>query len=212
MAHRKPLSTTQTIAIWGIIVPAVISSATAIIQNRKVDRSIAPVIQMKPQIVNVINNVTKVEKEIANLSEVLRQQYNLWKSETFRKSDLDIRVKKINRPVTSITTTASSILFELAAIPLENSIIVSSERGVISPNTLEVHKNIVSAKYLGSIDRELDTDTDFFNVRYIPDPENGDKLFTIKGMSYQYEGCEVDKACSGLVFHFRNREDDVEGP
>lgn len=202
----KQLTTNQKIAIWGIIVPAVISLGIASLQNKIFERRIGPIIEMKPQIVNVISNVTKVEKEIANLHEILKQQYSLWENETFRKSDLDIVVKKINRPSSAKETTASFLVFELKKIPLQNSLVVSNEKGVVPSNTLEILQNIVRLRYFGNTDKELNKETDFFNIMYLPDVGNSGKSFTIKGMTYKYQWCNDDTRKCEVDFHFEPRE------
>ena len=202
---RKPLTTSQRIAIWGVVVPSLISLGSCLLQSWRVKEQIAPIIKMEPKIVNVIENVTRVEKEIANLNEMVRQQNQLWKNETFKKSDLDIRVKKINRPSTTKATTLSSIIFELKNVPLSNSLIVSNERGMMPPNTLEVYRNIVRLKYFGSVDYELDRETDFFNIKYLPDMENTEKPFTIIGMTYGHENCDDNNSECKVKFHFEFR-------
>jgi len=190
----KPLSATQKIAIWGIVVPSVISLIGVLFQGRRVNDKLQPVLELKPVINNVINNITKVEKEVANLKEVVKQQYGLWESETFGRRHLETKVRKVNRPATAPETNASFVFIELNKVPLANSLLVSNERGVSSPGTIRSERNIVLIKYLGMFDGVLDYDTDFINVRYIPDWENHEQPYSLKGATLLYE-CSAEGEC-----------------
>lgn len=190
----KSLSTNQKIAVWGIVVPAAISLVGLIFQGKQVDVKLQPVIEMKPVINNVINNITEVKKEVANLKDAVKQQYGLWESETFGKPHLDHSVKKLNRPPTAPRENASFVFLELKKIPLQNSLQISTERGVTAPGTTRTSGNIVTMKFLGSVDRILADDTDFINARYIADWEDDTPLRTLEGATFMYQ-CNEEGEC-----------------
>ena len=176
----------QKIAVWGLAITFAGIIINLHIQLVNLSRKIQPVIEMKPQINNVINNITKVEKEIANLHEILKQQDALRKTEIFfRIRDLDKKVK-IVPPNAATPKAAGTLIIELAKIPFKNSVVVGTQSKNFAPSSIIVERNIIKIPFRGEVQGILDHDTDFISVAYFPDLENHEDLLSIDGMTYEY--------------------------
>jgi hypothetical protein len=173
----------QKILIGGLIV----SIGMLFVQVWSLAKKIQPVIEMKPQIVNVINNITKVEKEIANIREAIHQQYAAFKTEIFRKADLGNRITIYTFPGKPET---SMVLFELEAIPVENSIQIGDNYGFsMAASTFFVKLNIIFLN-VGEMKPAdfLKNDKEVYNVKYIPDTTSNEVMRIIKGLKIDEKG------------------------
>jgi hypothetical protein len=165
----------QKILVIGVIV----SIGMLFAQVWSLGKRIQPVIEMKPQIVNVINNITKVEKEIANIKEVIHQQYAAFKTEDFRKADLGKRIAIYPNP---LSPEDSVIFFELQYIPVENSIQIVNSYGVSAPAiTYELMSNIILLRVRDiKPDNFMKDDKEVYAIKYIPDTMSNKRMDTIK--------------------------------
>lgn len=179
----------QIIAVLAIIVPAVIAIITLFIQVQGLEQKIQPVIEMKPQIINVNNNITRVEKEIANLQEMLKQEDALKEVETFTKKDLNVRFKKIYLPEKIKGETEGVLLFELKKIPFKNSVNITSQnlefisQGAIPSSAITINRNIVGIYCRNILQLVLTGDTDVLDITYLPDNKTEEPLWQVQGAS-----------------------------
>lgn len=169
----------QKILVGGLIV----GIGGLFVQVWSLGKRIQPIIEMKPQIINVINNITKVEKEIANLQEMLKQEDSLKETELFTNSDLNIRVKKARSPDNKIKN--GFLVFELKKIPLKNSVLVGRSMGAISPASVRVNKNLIYVGYSNIEDDLKEVLSGGWSITYVPDSQaNG--LYIIKDASFEF--------------------------
>ena len=135
----------------------------------------------KTEIINVVQNITNVEKEIANLYDVLKQQDDLRTEEGFRKKDLGVKVEKLIIP-----NEDNYLLIELSKVPLPKSITVATEERTFPAVSIDNITNIVRIPFNNSMKDILKNDASFISVSYIPDYLSKDKLSILKGYTYSF--------------------------
>ena len=137
--------------------------------------------QTQGQSVSVlIENVTKVEKHIANLDTMVNQLYGAFETEVFRVTDLDKTIIFFGPiEIEGKDQERSEVLLELKHVPIPNSIILASAKGVIAPATYSLltfendnrPSNILKLKT--DLNQKSFKETKdyiaFFEVSYIPD-------------------------------------------
>jgi hypothetical protein len=156
-----------------LAVGAFVGICTLFVQVRNLRHEIQPVIEMKPQIVNVINNITKVEKEVANLNEVIHQHYAAFETEVFGKSDIGQRMAVLP----AVLPKDALIYFVLQKIPEVNSVQITGSSGRVAPaNTYTVLSNIITLRRDIKVDGILEEGGRFYAVRYVPDAVSGEKI------------------------------------
>ncbi|MDD2679317.1 MAG: hypothetical protein PHO03_00740 [Candidatus Omnitrophica bacterium] len=139
-------------------------------------------LSLKQEISTTVNAITRVEKEVAGMQEVISSIYKNIKTNKFKSEDLDKKVKVFPN---SRNPNFSIVFFELETIPLENSIELSCRQGTRSPSTLKIiKKNIVAYEVEIPPNRFLRSENDFYSIRYIPDVTSNQELVTIEGMQY----------------------------
>lgn len=173
---------------FGCLVVAVIA---LFFQINSIEQKIQPVIEMKPQIKNVINNITEVRQEIANLNEMLKQQDRLTQTESFTKNDISIKVRKIFTP-DGKSSEPNLLLFELKKIPLKNSVHISGQANEffrsadIAPSQINVFHNIVTVRFIEGLEQVLTRGDSFFDITYLPDVKSRELLFKVQDASCMY--------------------------
>jgi len=151
------------------------------VQIRDLNHKIQPIVELKPQIVNVINNITKVEKEIANIKEAIHQQYASFKTEVFKGTELGKTVTAYPDP--SNPDNAILVFFELNDIPEGNSVQITDDRARSYARTSYIiTSNVIALKLLGiKIDNILKGDA-YYEIKYIPDRISNKEMLTIKNL------------------------------
>jgi hypothetical protein len=147
------------------------------VQSLKTD--VKQTLDLKQTISTTVNNIVKVEKEIANIKEAIHQQYAAFKKEEFKQNDIGKRIAVYPNPVES--GKFSIIFFELESIPEENSVEIMDNTGMHAPsNTYDVNSNIISFNQAGvTMDNFLKGSNAFYIIKYIPDAISSKKMLTI---------------------------------
>jgi len=172
------------------VLAVIVSIGILFVQVLGLKQKIQPIIEMKPQIVNVINNITKVEKEIANIREAIHQEYAAFKIEQFGKKDLEKTIAIYPNP---IKIEQSVIFFELQSIPEENSIQITDELGMSAPMiTFTVLSNIICLRRYGKPDSFLKDENKYYVVKYITDAISNKKMYIIKGFKFITKGDNLE--------------------
>lgn len=184
MIKLEKFSKNQKIAIAAIVVPAALTLIGLIIAVVSLNKKVDTVVNLKPRFINVINNITAIKKEIANLHEMVEQQDELWVSETFRKNDLGSKIQIVNPPESDPREVASFLLIELKQEPLPHSVSVSTAYHTVAKSGILVSHNILRIPFLDP-PAVLSKGTDFVDVTYVPKNKPG-PLYTLKNFKYTY--------------------------
>lgn len=158
---------------------ALVAIGTLFVQVRYLGQKIQPIIEMKPKIVNVINNITKVEKEVANINAVIQQYYGNFRTEVFK--EIDLGKKMAIYPDPRKPEKDSVIFFQLQSIPEKNSVEILDNFGMQAPgDTYLITSNIIALSRSGRKPVNLlKNDKAFYTIKYIPDTISGKKILTI---------------------------------
>jgi uncharacterized protein (UPF0335 family) len=146
------------------------------------------VLALKQDISQTVNLITKVEKEIADIKETIKQFYSYFKGELFSKEDIDKRVKIFHSGKFTV------IYFQLETIPIKESVILTHQNGTSSPATYSISHNTISYRTKGKIDNILKDEDDFYYIKYFQDFNSKEELVTLEGMVYKGTPEEPDLA------------------
>lgn len=151
-------------------------------QQNSLSQKIEPVIKMEPQINNTINNITKIEKEIANINEAIIQQYGSFETELFKKSDLGKRVFAYPNPENAEKD--SLLSFQLSKIPIYHSLQISNEIGFVAPSgSYYQNNNLVTVRRQGvRAENLLNKEGNVYIIKYIPNVTSNEEVIHIKGI------------------------------
>ncbi len=172
-----------------------INNAQRDIANLKLE--VVQNVALKQQMSNTINIVTKIEKEVANITEVIHQFNQAIRTEVFKNKDLGKKVQVLLSPDFPNNT---FIFFELENIPEPNSVFVISDLGAAGFSTYKIVHNILILKTDIPSAKVMKDENRFFNIRYSVDYNSKKELCTIEGMEiiFSKEG--------GFHHSFRRRE------
>lgn len=149
---------------------------------------VSQTIGMKQEVSQTVNVITKVEREIANIKESIKQFYDHARGTIFRKKDKGERVRVFR------TNNTTVVYFELDDIPLPQSVIITHKRGTFSPATHSIFHNIVQFHIEDKTDTILKNDKDFYYIRYFKDAFSTNTLMTLEDMKYIGTSNYVDRA------------------
>lgn len=155
----------------------------------KVKLNITQAIDLKQEVSQTVNVITKVEKEIANIKETIQQIYNQTTRELFLEKDLDSTVKVFDQ-----NGKKRIVYFQLNNIPIHNSVEITHQNGAFSPATFSIFHNIVALRTLKKLDRIFKNDIDFYYIKYYRDHLSEESLLTLKDMVYQGTDANPNKA------------------
>lgn len=186
MMATKKWTRNQKLLLGGIVVSVVLGLLVFIVnlyfQIKTLEKNMDTVIKIEPKITTIINNITKVEKEIANIHEAMHQYFANRQTEVFRKEDVGKKVKVFPHPI--LKESGYVVFIELKNIPEPNSVEISTESGVRGSTTTLPFRNILGHKVRGDVEDFLTGDGTFFSVRYYPNLEANLSLCTVDGMEY----------------------------
>lgn len=138
---------------------------------------------LKQQISTTVNNIMKVEKEIANIKEAIHQHYSAFKTELFKKEDLGKKMMVFPNPANP--NNSSLIYFELEDIPENNSVIVSCQTGVAPSSVYDVNANIITLKHDVREKNFMKDNNAFYEIKYVPTFTVNKNLYSVKDMKFQ---------------------------
>ena len=151
---------------------------------------------LQQKISNTVNLVTKIEKEVANITEVIHQFNQAIHTETFKNKDFNKKVKVLSLPEFPNNT---FIFFELENIPEPNSVLVTSDLGSAGFSTYKIAENIIILK-TGIPSTEVMKDKNsFFNIRYSIDYNSKKELCTLEGMEFIFKD-------GNFYYNFKHKE------
>ena len=136
--------------------------------------------QQQNQSQSITQNITKVEKRIANLQTMVTQLYTAFENETFKANDIGDKLiffEDMDVEYEGQTYKRSEVLFELKHIPIPNSIIIGQKKGVLAPGTHNIvyfgennrPSNILRLRTLLTKEQFINNSMDFFDISYIAD-------------------------------------------
>jgi len=131
------------------------------------------------QLHQTFNQITKVEKEVVDLTARLNTLYRAQKRAWFMEADRGQRFQAFGGEFGTV------VYFELDQIPIENSVDVSSHRGTRSPFVWNCFRNVVAYRCNTPPDEFIDDPQEFFYLRYWRDPDATNELLTVRGMTYK---------------------------
>ena len=134
----------------------------------------------KNEVKVVIQSITKVEKEIANIKEAIHQHYSAIITEVFHKQDENVKIQLIPIPNHE---GAAALFFKLNHIPEQNSIKIVTSKGVVVPlTTLHITRNIIMVQISG-LTKLFSDSSDYYEVVYTPNFFENAPLFTLEEIS-----------------------------
>lgn len=150
-------------------------------------------------VTNIINNITKIEKELAGMQEAIRDFHNYARKEVFGKHDLERRIKIFS------TNGVTCVYFELDHIPWPESVKIYNARSdFFAPQTFNCNWNIIELRLKGDSDQSLQTKDDFYCIKYHRNPYNEEPLRTIQDMRFDgIDGIVKINGFENLWSHFR---------
>jgi len=154
-------------------------------------------VNLEQTITTTVNNVTKVEKEIVDIKEVIHQLYSGFITEKFKKEDLNKKVKVFENPLYPGGKSVV-IFFELESIAEENSVRVSANRGMAPFGSYRVRQNTIALREEIKKEDVLKQEADRYLIRYIPSEEKGE-IYTVEGMEFE----ELEDGRYDIKFHKR---------
>ena len=142
---------------------------------------VSEIIEVKPQINNVIENITKVEKEIANINEAIHQQYSAFEMELFTEKDLSKTVFVCPNPY---NPKRDSLIFLVLKKPPEfNSLLIANSTGTYTPpGSYQIDSNIIQIWRQGVVSDDVFKASSVYAVKYVPDVISHQKILSIKGV------------------------------
>ncbi len=151
------------------------------IENLKV--KIEQSLSIKQQITTVVNNITEVQKEIADIKEYVHQHYGLYRREIFRKVDKDNRIAILENPKDG----NSVIFFELKLAPEPNSVVISDQSTVAPSSSFEiVSSNIIKLQRGIKPAAILSEDTNFYEIRYVPIFPSPSRILSLRDFNIKF--------------------------
>lgn len=139
--------------------------------------------QLNQTINTTVQNVTKIEKEIANIKETIHEHYAHYRKEFFNKEKLSKGVVAFPNPVNP--DRASIVFFELDNVPESNSIILSNQYGTAPSSTVKVFANIVTLYQEKKSVDVLQGEGEFYDIRYMPDFSYKGELYTVQNTNFK---------------------------
>lgn len=152
--------------------------------DSKIDQlnlKVGQVMNLKQDISQTVNLVTKTEKEIANIKEAISQGYKLKKKAVFHREHLGRLIKVYENPAGS---GGSVVFFQLEDIPIPQSVSLSHNAGASAAATFASIQNIVCYRTIKNKSRFLEDDKKFYYIEYYPDPFPQEELVTVENMIY----------------------------
>ena len=128
--------------------------------------------------VNIVNqSITKVEKEIANIKEVIHQLYGSFKKEVMSPQDENVKIKLIPIPTQAGD---SALFFKLERTPKPNSIKIVNRNGTVVPfTTLKTSRNVLMVQISG-LTKLFPNKDHYYEISYMPDFIDSRPLYTLE--------------------------------
>lgn len=150
-------------------------------------------VAMKQEVSQTVTLVTKVEKEIADIREAIKQFYAHSRGDLFCQKDNGGRVKIFN------TNNVTVVYFQLKEIPVPESIVLTHKHGTSSPVTYSTFRNIVQYRCDSKPGEILNSDSEFYFIRYFKDDFTTETPISIEAMKYIGTSNQIDRA----VFYYK---------
>ena len=183
----------EVISVVSVVVSVVVTIGVTVFgyflgeEVKEVKLIVAPVVDLKPTIINNNNIITKVEKEVAGLIDVIKEREKLEVDETFLQADIGTRIKYIEKPEEFSDTTANYIIFKLKQIPIHYSVEIHAQNGPVPKGTFDTSRNIVKIQTLNPLRTFLDTNTEFFRVYCVPDTDSKEEMVQIDNLETSWD-------------------------